>query len=333
MASQRGQRRGHARLLSTVFLALAILVLPAAIYAWGRNSSAFAIEKIAVGGSSLVPKDRLERLLRRDYLKRNLFTVTNEDVGKTLETVPYVASVSVDRDFPTTLRVEVHEHVPIAYVLAANGWFVVADSGHVVAKVAGAGEVNGTLAASAQEPSGDSESETDAGENALPLADAVSDDDSSPSPSPSVASSEEKSADAGSAGVADDGQQETDPDLVAALQAGPVDASLKLPRFAVAADLTPGGALEDASGRLMTGVAVGLSSALRDRLDVLVVEDGQVRLLFSDGLEVVWGSGERARAKLLALKAVLKRYSDAGTSCVFMDVSMPDRVLARPVLP
>ena len=59
---------------------------------------------------------------------------------------------------------------------------------------------------------------------------------------------------------------------------------------------------------------------------------GQPTLRFAGGPVTVWGDGDRTLAKILALRAVLARYAERGKTCTFVDVSIPDRVLARPVL-
>jgi hypothetical protein len=135
MARGRGASRLRFRLVPTVLLTLAIIVLPTVVYAWGRSSSSFTIDKVVVSGSKRVPEERLQRLLRRDYIGRNLFTVTSADVRKTFGRVSYVAAVSVDRDFPATLRVRVEEHIPVASVLAGNRWYAVSTEGFVIRSI------------------------------------------------------------------------------------------------------------------------------------------------------------------------------------------------------
>ncbi len=58
----------------------------------------------------------------------------------------------------------------------------------------------------------------------------------------------------------------------------------------------------------------------------------QLTLLFAHGPTVTWGDTKRSQAKTLALQAVLARYAKARKTCVYVDVSIPDLVLARPVL-
>jgi cell division protein FtsQ len=275
-----------------VLLTVAILGLPGGVYAWGRNSSSFTIRHVDATGMRITPPRRVERLLRRDYLSRNLFTVTGKDVRRTLASLPYVATASVDRDFPDTLRVRVVEHRPSAYALADGRWYVIADDGFVVCEIEAAGKV---------------------------------DDAATPAPAASVAAPAAP-AEPSAAGARQSAEG-------AALAAGPSGAKLRLPRLAIATPVAIGSRLDDAGARVALRVVTTLPRALRVRLAVIrVAARGAVTLRFQEGLVVAWGDGSRPLAKALALRAVLAKYEAAGTRCVSLDVSIPDRVLARPIL-
>ena len=117
------------------------------------------------------------------------------------------------------------------------------------------------------------------------------------------------------------------------LEAGPPDPAFTLPRLSTAAALRQGGTVEDPRVAAALPVIAGLPPDLRARL--LVVEVSPVRqltLLFLHGPTVTWGATKRSQAKTLALQAVLARYAQTHKTCVFVDVSLPDLVLARPVL-
>ena len=144
MANGRGASRPHLHLLPTVLLALAILALPTAVYAWGRSSSSFSIERVVVTGDSLVKEQRLKRLLREDYLGRNVFTVTNKDVRKTLGPLPYVATATVDRDFPVTLRVHIRSTSP-SPTFAGDRWYVISNDAYVITELKTASRTNGDV--------------------------------------------------------------------------------------------------------------------------------------------------------------------------------------------
>ena len=150
MAKKGGASRRRFPVLPTVLLTAAILGLPTIVYAWGRTSSSFTIDHVRVSGTDLVPRPTVARLLRADYLGKNLFTVTAADVRTSLRALAYVKGARVDRDFPDTLRVRVIEHRPALYVLGANGWFVVADDGYVICPAGeAAGSATGRVPAAA----------------------------------------------------------------------------------------------------------------------------------------------------------------------------------------
>ena len=309
MTKGGGASRPRFRLLPTVLLTAAILALPTAVYGWGRSSSAFAIHKVAVSGTHLVPARRVLRLLRRDYLGHNLFTVTTQDVRASLAPLCFISSARVDRDFPGTLRVRVDEHRPAVYALAGSRWYVIADDGHVICeeKRPRGGKTDAALGAGAAETT---------------------------SPGSSGAATEAtatvSAADAAAGLPAPTGKSAR---LLAALQAGPPGATLRLPRLAADGPVAVGTTPAAAGLRAALPVVAGLPRALRDRLAVVEsTAEGQLTLRFAEGLVVVWGGAERTFAKTLALTVVLDRYETASKACTFVDVSIPDRVLARPVL-
>ncbi len=308
MAKGGGASRPHLRLLPTVLLTAAILAVPAAVYGWGRNSSSFAIRGITVTGTELVREARVLKLLRQDYLGHNLFTVTQADVRGTLKPIALVAGATIDRDFPETLHVHVIEYKPAAYVLAGGAWYLVSVGGHVV------------TAASPEAASG--AAGADASPTPAPSASASA-PATTESPTPSAATTADGlPAPTGAAAL-----------LLAQLEAGPPHAALRLPRLASAAALRVGGTVGDRSVAASLPVIAGLSAPLRRQLAVVEAGRGtQLTLRFAGGPTVLWGTPQRSQAKTLALRAVLARYRLAGKHCVFVDVSTPDLVLARPVL-
>lgn len=317
MGNGRGASRPRFRLLPTVLLTLAILVLPSIVYAWGRTSSSFTIEKVVVDGAQHVKEKRLKRLIRRDYMARNLFTVTSDDVEKTLARVPYVADVAVNRDFPHTLRVTVREHQPVAHVYAANSWFTVSAEGHVIAAAGKAAE--GTAAAGVGQSGLEGQG---AGASSAGVARAAT------ATVAGVGGLFEGGADS----TADEAAGLEDEDTMHTLREGPQGASLRLPRLVSDDVLKPGRLIRDEDTLLAVGVIARLPKALREGLDIAIVKEGSVTFLYKDGLEAVWGDRERAAAKAVAFRAVMKRYRASDVRCTYIDVSVPDRVLGRPVL-
>jgi len=305
MTKGGGASRPRFRLLPTVLLTAAILALPTAVYGWGRSSTSFAIHKVEVTGTQLEPARRVLRILRRDYLGHNLFTVTTKDVRASLAPLCYISDAHVDRDFPGTLRVSVDEHRPAVYALAGSRWYVIADDGHVICEekpphsAASAAASAETTSAPAAVAGGEATATVGAPDAAAGL----------PAPSGKAAR------------------------RLATLEAGPPGATLRLPRLAAEGRVVAGTTLTSAGLRAALPVITGLPRALRETLAVVeVTREGQLTLRFAAGPAVVWGLAGRTLAKTLALRVVLDRYETASQDCVFVDVSTPDRVLARPVL-
>ena len=297
------------RLLPAVLLTAAILALPAVVYGWGRSSSSFAIHKVEVTGTELVQERRVLRILRKDYLGHNLFTVTTKDVRASLTPLCYISDARVDRDFPGTLRVSVVEHHPALYALAGSRWYVIADDGHVICEE--------------KRPEG-AETDAAAGAGSAETAPAGS------SGAATEATATVAATDAAAGLPAPTGKAAR---LLAILQAGPPGATLQLPRLAADGPVALGTTLAAAGFRAALRVVAGLPRALRERLAVVeVTREGQLTLHFTGGPVVVWGGAERTLAKALALRVVLDRYETESKACTFVDVSIPDRVLARPVL-
>jgi cell division septal protein FtsQ len=314
MTRARRASRPRFRLLSTVLLTLAILGLPTVVYAWGRNSSSFDITTIRVTGARLVPEKRALRLLRQDHNGQNLFTVTGGDVRKTLAPLCFVAGVTIDRDFPETLAVTITEYEPAAYALAGDRWYVVDGEGYVICTAA---EAPGQLAAKARvaESSQQSSSSTDAAVAAeSPFAEATAD----AVPTDAGASADPAAGDTGS--------------VVERLVAGPGQAVLPLPRIAVSGRLRRGNVVTDKAAAPMLAVITALPRSLQRRLAAVQHDDGQLTLRFAGGPVTTWGDSERTLAKTVALRTVLRKYEDAGKTCTRLDVSIPDRTLAKPVL-
>ena len=325
MTRARRASRPRFRLLPTVLLTLAILGVPTVVYAWGRNSSSFDIKTVTVAGTHLVPDKRALKLLRKDYLGQNLFTVTGKDVRGTLQSLSFVAGAKVDRDFPSTLAVTVDEYQPAAYALAGDRWYVVDGSGYVVCAAAeAAGQLSG---------------------GKRPVADASASASSSASPSPSSSASPDAATTGdglssgttatpspGATATAGDATAATDPSQTGRLVAGPDQAPLALPRIAVSGRVRQGAVLTDKNAAEMLRVITALPASLRRSLAAVEDDGGQLTLRFDGGPVAVWGDSSRTLAKTVALRTVLAQYADAGKTCTQVDVSIPDRTLAKPVL-
>ena len=314
MTRARRASRPRFRLLPTVLLTLAILGVPTVVYAWGRSSSSFDIKTVRVAGAHLVPDKRALRLLNNDYSGHNLFTVTGGDVRKTLEPLCFVSGATIDRDFPDTLSVTIKEYVPAAYALAGDRWYVVDESGYVVCTAADAAD----QLSAAKKPAADGSAAA--------------------SPSASTGATGETPAPdstSGSATAAADAAQTTTTGAgpqTERLVAGPEQAPLALPRIALSGRVREGLVLSDKATGEMLRVITALPGSLRRTLAAVQDDGGQLTLRFADGPVTQWGDSERTLAKTVALRTVLAEYEHAGKTCTQLDVSIPDRTLAKPVL-
>ena len=318
MTRARRASRPRFRLLPTVLLTLAIFGVPTVVYAWGRSSSSFDIATVRVAGVHLVPDKRALRLLNHDYRGRNLFTVTGGDVRKTLEPLRFVSDATVNRDFPTTLSVTITEYAPAAYALAGGRWYVIDESGYVICTAA---DAVAQLSASKKPAAGATSG-------------ASIDASASPSPSASAgAAGETPAPDATAAAGPATAQAQDSGSQTGRLVAGPEQAPLSLPRIAVSGHVRAGGVLQDKSTAEILRVITALPRSLRRKLTAVQDDGGQLTLRFADGPVTVWGDSSRTLAKTVALRTVLAAYADAGKTCAELDVSIPDRTLAKPLLP
>ncbi len=310
MTRARRASRPRFRLLPTVLLTLAILGLPTVVYAWGRSSSSFDITTVQVAGTHLVPQKKALRLLREDYADRNLFTVTGGDVRKTLAPLVFVSGASVDRDFPDTLVVTITEYKPAAYALAGSRWYVIDGDGYVICTAV---EAVGRL------------TKGGSGSPATPAASAGAE-------SAESLATDEESAAAADASTADAEGKGDAGSVTERLVAGPEHATLALPRLAVSGRVRRGGVVTDKAAIEMLAVVAVLPRSLQRKLAAVQNDDGQLTLRFAGGPVTTWGDSQRMLAKTVALRTVLKEYEKAGKICTQMDVSQPDRTLAKPVL-
>lgn len=341
MPRTRGANRPRFRLLPTVLLTAAILGLPTVVYAWGRNSSSFTITQVRVTGTKRVPEKQVLKLLRREYRGRNLFTVTVKDVRATLAPLSFVADAKVDRDFPSTLRVRVVEHVPFVYALSRGRWYVLTADGYAICQLKEAATSRGKKTAATPSPAATAATSEAAAMATTDATAATTTGVAAPTASPTAATNPtETSAGEGSGtavsagqGAAASGEDErAAASILAALTAGPAGAAFDLPRVAVAGRLRAGKTTAERDLRDVMGVIAALPRYLYRRLAAAQGADGQISLRFEEGPMVTWGDTSRMRAKTIALRLVLAKYETAGMRCTVMDVSIPDRVVAKPVL-
>jgi cell division protein FtsQ len=128
----RAERRVAWRKVGLAAASVAVL----AVVAWVLLASPWlAVKTIEVSGTDRLP----EKTVRDMAAEANgvpLARLDTQSLGREISELPVVASVSLSRDWPSTLRITVRERVPIAAVPAKGGVELVDADGVVIDKVA-----------------------------------------------------------------------------------------------------------------------------------------------------------------------------------------------------
>ena len=115
-----------------------ILLTALGLYAAARTTSAFAVERIAVEGTSAEVAAQVREAVA-PALGESLLGLDIEDVRRRAESVPMVAAATLDRSFPHVLEIVVVPEVPVAVLRQGSSSWLVAAGGRVVAEL-GKGE-------------------------------------------------------------------------------------------------------------------------------------------------------------------------------------------------
>jgi len=301
MARHGGARGPRLHIFWSILLTVAVLAVPGAVVAWGRSTSTFTTERVTVTGAHMVVKKDARRALEGAFLGENLFAVTADDVRRVLRRQCYLADVEIDRDFPDTLRVRLVEHRPALAVLAEGRWFLVSSEGHVICEA----PANG---ADAPDPV--------AGEDASAADDSDAGDDASAADGADASVADGA---AGGGGTLDEGP------------AGKVEGAL--PRLRVAEAPKAGRAAGDARVQTAVAMLADVPRSLRRRVArVEVTRTLRLTVTLRDGPLVRLGDAGRLGDKVIALRAVTAAYRARGLRPTYVDVSVPERPLGRPLL-
>jgi hypothetical protein len=283
-------------LVPAVLLAALIVLLPLVIFTVGRHSGAFTVRHVAVSGAEQLPASMVTTLLERAYLGHNLFTIDAAAVRKTLAAYTYLADVTIDRDFPSTLRVNLIEYQPAVYLLSGQDWYVVSREGRVLTKLKRVKPTPATKPSVTAKASPGAASPTP-GTTASP----------SPGDSPP-------------------------PTAGAKLRLGPPNAPLQLPLMRTASALAVGTTVTDGKVLDALRVLAVLPAAFRRDAAVVTTDGGTIVVEERAGLKMAFGDASRLDAKMLSLRAVLARYASKHVTPTLIDVSVPDRPIASPML-
>jgi cell division septal protein FtsQ len=309
VARQRGARGPRVHIIWSILLTVAVLAIPGAVVAWGRSTATFTTERVVVTGAHMIAKKEARRALEKALIGENLFAVGADDARRALRTQCYLADVEIDRDFPDTLRVRLVEHRPALAVLADGRWFLVSTTGHVICEAPPKGAAGGGPAAAG-------------GGGSSAVADGAD---------PAVEEGEGDDAAAGEGGQGPGAAGSPGTGTLEAGPAGKVEAALPRLRTAEAPNL--GARAGDPKIRTAVEVLDGLPRGLRRRVAVLqVTKTLRVTVTLREGLVVRFGDASRLGDKAIVVRAVSAAYRTQGRTPTYIDVSVPERPLGRPLL-
>ena len=309
-------RRRRWRLLP--LFSLLILLVPLVTYEWGSRASAFDVQRVEVVGAQRVSAAKAAAALRARFLHHNLFAVKAADVAHALATFPYLADVQVDREFPNTLRVRLVEYRPVACLLAAKRWYIVADNGKVLVDVT----------PKRPRPGSESTKTTAAPPSEVSATASASPSLSSPSPAASASQPATGSSALGVTGASSAAGQAATATGATALPAQ----ARRLPIVRSAVPVRVGGIVSDAGVRDALALLGALPTSLRAQVAEVKQAPESLLAVLRSGLRIEFGTTTQLRVKMVALDAVLGAYHRHHVAPTYIDVSLPNRPLGMPIL-
>lgn len=110
--------------VSDLLLVSAAAVLFVALLVWGARLPLLPLREVIVKQELReVKRGEIERALS-ERLRGNLFSINLEPLRLSLEQLPWVRHAEVRRVWPSSLEVNIEEHVPVAFWGLATGQFV-----------------------------------------------------------------------------------------------------------------------------------------------------------------------------------------------------------------
>jgi cell division protein FtsQ len=110
-------------------LALALLGAAWGGYLWLRDLSVLRVRHVEITGLARGDDPAIRRSLRERALRMTMLHVRDDDLERAVDSFPVVRSVSTDRDFPSTLHIEVEKQVPVAALVGPSRRVAVAGDG------------------------------------------------------------------------------------------------------------------------------------------------------------------------------------------------------------
>jgi cell division septal protein FtsQ len=134
-AVTRGQRPGLRLLLLVAGVTLVLAAGATFGYRALRDSKLFAVRTVAVTGADARLRAQVEDAARQGAAGRGLLALSSSALARAIELVPGVHAARVDRDFPSTLRVEIWPEHAVALAVHGHDRVVVSATGRVLARI------------------------------------------------------------------------------------------------------------------------------------------------------------------------------------------------------
>ena len=115
----------------SILLGVGLFVLATGAYFGARDTSVFAVQKLAVTGGTPAIRAEVRAALAPD-LHRSLLRIDGSDLDRRLAPLPDVHSFRYDRAFPHTLRIVLRQERAVLVVRRGHDAFLVAASGRVL---------------------------------------------------------------------------------------------------------------------------------------------------------------------------------------------------------
>jgi cell division septal protein FtsQ len=113
-----------ARRTATAVVLIGLAALGWLFYSWLRDSSLVGVRHVKITGISARSAPAVRRVLRETAMRMTTLHVDTGELRRAVEAFPEVRSVSADADFPSTLKIRVHQYHPVALLTTATGQHV-----------------------------------------------------------------------------------------------------------------------------------------------------------------------------------------------------------------
>jgi cell division protein FtsQ len=100
----------------TAGLGVGIYYLVVGLRYWTDNSSVFQTAHVEISGLSILSEEDIRTLISLPPHKK-IFDISFSALKKSVESSPYVANASFGRKFPNTVRIDIVERVPFAFIV------------------------------------------------------------------------------------------------------------------------------------------------------------------------------------------------------------------------